>query len=393
VEILKLSRANLKSADSVLKGAENELLRDSFEEAIDLARKAELIATTLESEYRSATEARDLLRKHSERLRELGVPDAEEQKALADVHARARATREMEGVAVPDYAGALTVATEAASRAGARIALGENAADKVFAAELAVEGAADGGGPALEAIHDARELLAKARAEVEQGHFELAATDAAVAEKIALGLADRRRKAKETLDSVEKLVLGLRIAGVAIAPVKRSLEMGKILLEKGKVSAASEVFSDAAQQAVSLGTRFREALDLMSRASAAIDGLKAEGLSTTEAEVSLNRAKSAVRMGNYALASACCEDVHLAGKQQREFRDGLRTLLDETKARLTSLRERNGAFVNDAAEMVQKAENEFARREYEATSEDLRIASLLLRPARDGKPREGPAAP
>ena len=393
VEILKLSRARIGSAEPLLAEAEEQLKRGSYARAVQLAGKAERIATAVESDHRDAAEALDLLAKHASRMQELGISDAEEQKALIGVRARAKASRDLEGVPVPDYAGALAVAKEAVSRAEARIALSENSTDVLFAAELAVDGASEAGGAPAEAIEEARALIAKAKLEAQQGQYEMAATDAAVAEKIALALMDRRRRAVETLESVEKLVVRLRTAGVVIAPIRRSLDIGKILLEKGKVSAAIEVFNEAAQEAVSLGTHYREVLNAMSAATAAIEALKAEGMSATEAEISLGRAKSALEQGNYALASACCEDVHLAAANRRKFRDGLRTLIDETRARLMSLRETGIAFVNDAEEMVQKAEQEFANGEYEATNEDLRIATLLLGPASNGRPRAGPAPP
>jgi len=242
-------------------------------------------------------------------------------------------------------------------------------------------------------IEEARALLAKAKQEVQQGQFEMAATDASVAEKIALSLVGRRRRALETLESVEKLLVGLRTAGVVVEPIRGSLDIGKTLLEKGKVSAAIEVFNEAAQDAVSIATRFREVLNAMTTASAALDALRAEGLSLTEAEISLGRAKAAVKQGNYALAAACCGDVHLAAANQRKFRDGLRTLIDETKAKVTRLRETGVAYVNDAEEMVLKAEREFANGEYEATNDDLRIATLLLGSGPNGRPRGEPAPP
>jgi acetylornithine/succinyldiaminopimelate/putrescine aminotransferase len=204
---------------------------------------------------------------------------------------------------------------------------------------------------------------------------------------------DRRRRALETLESVEKLVVGLRTAGVVVEPIRGSLDIGKTLLEKGKVSAAIEVFNEAAQEAVSLGTQYREVLNAMTTASAAVDALRGEGLSVTEAEISMGRAKAALMQGNYALAAACCDDVHLAAANQRKFRDGLRMLLDETKAKVTRLRDTGVAYVNDAEEMVLKAEREFANGEYEATNDDLRIATLLLGSGPNGRPRGEPAPP
>ena len=92
-------------------------------------------------------------------------------------------------------------------------------------------------------------------------------------------------------------------------------------------------------------------------------------------------------------ASACCEDVYRAVSKQRAFRDDLRVLLEETKAQLTSARDSGAEFVNDAEEMILKAETEFANGEYDASNEDLRIASVLLAPALNGKPKDGPTPP
>jgi len=379
--------------EPLLKEAEDQVRRGAYARAMELAGRVERIATAIESDHRAVAEALEVLGKHMSRLQELGIPDAEDQKALVDVRARAKATRDLEGVRIPDYTGALAMATDAASRAEARIAASEKSADVLFSAELAVEGAADAEDVPPEVIEEARALLAKAKQEVQQGQFEMAATDASVAEKIALSLVGRRRRALETLESVEKLLVGLRTAGVVVEPIRGSLDIGKTLLEKGKVSAAIEVFNEAAQDAVSIATRFREVLNAMTTASAALDALRAEGLSLTEAEISLGRAKAAVKQGNYALAAACCGDVHLAAANQRKFRDGLRTLIDETKAKVTRLRETGVAYVNDAEEMVLKAEREFANGEYEATNDDLRIATLLLGSGPNGRPKGEPAPP
>ena len=393
VEILKLSPARIGAAEPLLAEAEEQLRRGANARAVELAGKAERIATVLETDHRAVAETLDRLAKHVDRMKELGIPSEQEEKALAEVRARAKATRDLEGVSVPDYAGAVAIATEALGRAEANVAVSESSADALFAAELALEGASETEGAPAEVLEEARALLAKARHEAQQGQYELAATDAAVSEKIALGLVDQRRRALEILESVERLFVGLRTAGVVVASVRRSLDIGKTLLEKGKASAAIEVFNEAAREAVSLGTRYRDVLNAMSAATAAIDALKAEGLSLEEAELALGRAKVAIKKGNYALASACCDDVHLAAANQRRFRDGLRTLIDETRARLTSLRDSRAAYVNDAYEMVQKAEREFANGEYEATNEDLRIATLLLGSAANGKARAGPEPP
>lgn len=393
LEILKLSRADLRAPETVLREAEADLTRGSFARALESAEKSERIATAIEADYQGAAEARARLLRHAARMRELEISNDDERKALEEVRLRARSTRDVEGVAVPDYKGALTVAAAAASAAETKLVQGERAGLALFTAELAIERAQEIGGMAHEAIAEARELLGKATSEAQGGQYETASTDAVVAEKIALNFLERWREATELAESVEKAVVGLRAAGAIVAELRRSLNQGKALLELGDANAAFEVLNVAAAEARSLGTRYRELLDAMSAAAAAIEALKEEGLSSSEAEASLDRAKNALRLGNYTLASACCQDVHVALSNRRAFRDALRSSIEAAKAQLLSLRATGASFVNDAEEMVLRAESEFENGEYDASSEDLRIASLLLTPALNEKPREGPTTP
>ena len=394
IEILRLSRANLAASDALLREADAELARGSTQGAVDLAERAERVATQLEEEYRRALDARATLQSDVDRMRELGIPDEEEQTAFGAVHARAIGTRQFEGVEVPDYAAALSLAEEAAARAEAKIALCESAGDVVFAAELAIDAATDADhGANVEVLQEARALLAKARLEAGNGAYELAATDAAVAEKIALALVDQRRQALETLESVQKLVTGLKAAGVAVSPVAKALEIGRTLLDKGRLSAAIDVLNEAAQEAVGLGTQYRQVLEELSRAAAALDTLKGEGLESLEAESAFARAKASAKQGNYALALACVEDVHLALAKQRDFRDGLRVQIAAVKAQIDMLRDSGRAFVNDVEEMVAKAEKAFDNGDYQGTSDDLRIASLLMAGAPNGRGERAPEPP
>ena len=390
VEILKLSRANLDAADACLAEADVALARDDLGRAKAHADRAEGIATALEADYRAATEAVEKLRAYVAGMKALGIAADAEEAALEAVHARATSTRELEGRGVPDYAGARAVAEEAWTRAEGRQALHDRAGDAIFAAELAVAGASEGLIQPAEALREAGQLLEKAQGELTRGYFELAATDAAVAEKLALGVVDQRRRAQETMVSVEKVLAGLKGIGVPVGPIARSLEMGRTLVAKGKLVAAIEVFNEAAQEAVQLGTSYRQLLDSFTQATKAIEALRSEGLPTAEAEGVLARAKAAARAGNLALAQACCDDVHLAIRRQREMREDLRRWLDETKAHVANLHELGLELVNDVKEMVAKAEQKFVNSDYAAATEDLRIAALLLKPALNGRVRDGP---
>ncbi len=256
---------------------------------------------------------------------------------------------------------------------------------------MAIEGAAEtfGKGP-VDALREPRELLEKARAELAGGNLELAATDAGVAEKLALGSLDRRRQAQETLASVERITGGLRSVGISVNAVTRSLDLGRALLAKGKLSAAVDVFNEATQEAVQIGQKYRQVLDALSTAQKVLDALRAEGLPLEEAESSLARAKAALKAGNYGLAATCAEDVQAAAKRQREARESLREQIAATRQQANRLREMGLAFANDVDEMVGKAEQEFENGDFAGTSEDLRIASLLMNSSTKSNGKESP---
>lgn len=392
VEILSLSRADLAAANRILQEGETLLSAGETTRAIAMAETAERIANALEAEYREVTESAAKLREQRDELQRMGLSVVDEEAALKAARDQAEATRDFEGHPIPDYAGARALAEAAWSRAVAKRALADQAADAVFAAELAVGGVSDSFPGGTETLLEATQLLEKARAESAAGNFELAATDAALAEKIALAVMDQRRRAGETLRSVVNLLAELKSVGVPIVPITKSLEMGRILLEKGKLVAAVDVFNEAAQEAVQLGATYRQLLAAISAAEEAVESARSEGLPSADAESTLARARAAMRAGNYALAQACAEDVHLAIRRQRELRDGLKASLEETKAQIADLRDLGLAYVNDVEEMLAKAEEEFMNGDYAASGEDLRIATLLMKPSGNGKVRNGSAA-
>jgi tetratricopeptide (TPR) repeat protein len=389
VEILSLSRANLSEAQALLLEAEALLEKGDTLHAKECAERGERIATALEGDYKAAAESRERLKAQMEHMRAQGLVLAEEEAALEAIHARATGNRELEGRTVPDYAGARAAAEMAARRAEEKLALAGRVGDAIFAAEMALEGLLEVFPEGAEPLDMARQVLEKARAEQAGGNHDLAAKDAAVAEKVALDAMEQRHRALETLESVERLVAGLRAVGVTTHVVSRSLEIGRALLAKGKTAKAEDVFNEAAQEAVALGTQYRGLLDRLSDAARAIQDMRQEGLPAGDAEAAFGRAKAALKAGNYALAGACVQDVHVAVTQQRELREGLKTWIEEAKKQVARLHELGLALVNDVEEMVGKAEREFANGDYAATGEDLRIAGLLMKPALNGKAREG----
>ena len=391
VAILKLSRANLRPADALLDEAAVLFGENDLAMAKETIERAERIATALEGDYRAATDVVEKLRERVAAMKSLGVSVVEQERALEEIHKRATSTRDLEGRPIPDYAGARSVAEEAWGRLEAAQSRSDQASDAIFTAELTLDGAAEAfPHGTVEALDDARRLLERSRAALSAGNFEMAVADASAAEKAALGVVDQRRRALETRESVERLIVGLKGLGIPVGSIAKSLDLGGTLLGKGKLVAATEVFNESAQEAVELGTAYRQLLDALTGAGKAIEGLRSDALPTTDAESALARARAAMKAGNYALARGLCEDVQLAVQRQREVRDGLRSWLEDTKSQIEALRKMGLAYVNDVEEMVAKAEREFVNGDFTASTEDLRIASLLMKPALNGRVRDGP---
>ena len=390
VTILELSRANVRPAHAELRRAEALLEEGDTGRAQESVERAERIATSLETDYRAALDAVENLRGYVARMRALKVSTEEEEKALAAVHARASSIREMEGLRVRDYAGARLLAEEAWARAHMKRVSSEQMADAIFDAELFVEGVAgDFPEGTVEPLEEARQLLAKAHREVAQGNLEMAQTDVSVAEKIAHQVGDRHRHALDSLEAVTKAVTGLRALGIPVTAITKSLESGRVSLTRGDLEEGENLFAEAQQEAVRVGKAYRGQLDNLTGAAKAVESMREEGLPTADAESALARGRAAMEAGNFIFAAACVEDVHEAVRRQRELRDRLETWLAESKAQISTLRDLGLVFVNDVEEMIGKAEEAFRRGDFGATSEDLRIASLLIKPALEGKGRAG----
>ena len=389
VEILTLSRANLSAVEAVVQDAERNLAVGDTVRARAACERAERIATALEVDYQAARGAVQRLREHVARMKSMGMPVEGEERALEAVHAAATSTREWEGAQVPDYAAARALAVGAESQAAGRLALADQTTDAIFSAEMAIEGAAEALGGSNEELREPQNLLERARADVSRGNLELAVAGASAALRLATDAVDRRREAHETLESVERISASLRSFGIPIGSVTRALDLGRSLLAKGKLVAAIDVFNEAAQEALRLGQTYRQLLDAMTEAGKIIDALREDRLPTEEAVSAIERARVAMKAGNYQLATTCAQDVGAADKRQRDMRENLRSQIATAKARIEGMKELGLAYVNDAEEMVGKAERAFTDADYAGTSEDLRIAALLLEPARKGAPREG----
>ena len=79
-------------------------------------------------------------------------------------------------------------------------------------------------------------------------------------------------------------------------------------------------------------------------------------------------------------------DARRALGKRLELRDRLARTIEETKRKVEQLRAIGTDYANDVEEMVLRAEREFENGDFATSSEDLKIATLLIGPPGDRNP-------
>src|SRR2546422_696875 len=147
-----------------------------------------------------------------------------------------------------------------------------------------------------------------------------------------------------------------------------------------KGPADPEMFADGA--ASELGESLHEATRQLALGDADAEilygRLQREGFHSYEAEVALRDAKRSVREGNYARAVEYLERALHAFARRTNAREALGRAIEETRKRAQFLRGSGLSFLPDIQEVLTRAEREFQNGNFVGSSEDLRIATVLL---------------
>lgn len=393
LEVLRLSKVDLTAPTTLVEAAKAALGRKEYADAGALAARAEALAGTLEGRYRSAQKALNAVRATSRKAKGIGLDATEFDGAVDEARRIARQGILEDGVTVPNYVQA-RVALEAALKRGRDLVKrAEAVANEVFTAELALDALRDATGAIDRAEFD-RLVLAKGRALVlrakdllARGELEPAKESAKTAEDIAKRALLDYRDATGALHGAERTLEDLRAEGVVTVGLDRIVEQGLASLRRARISEAKELLGKAEREAQRLAIDYRRATRSVREAEAALATLARSGFSPDEVRTAVREARKALREGRYARAEDFAAECRRALGRRQEVQERLAHTIEETKRRVEILRATGIEYANDVEEMVLRAEREFENGDFVNSSEDLKIATLLLGPPDRAGPR------
>src|SRR5204863_69672 len=169
----------------------------------------------------------------------------------------------------------------------------------------------------------------------------------------------------------EKVVAGIWESG---AFVPNYME-GRGLLDKA--TKEGRAFQEKAQ--VASNQIFVAELAIESVANLRVGGGEpGEGFHSYEAEAALRDARRCLREGSYARSIQHLERALQAFARRTNARASLAKAIEETRTRVKLLAGGGLSFMPDIQEVLGRAEREFQQGNYAGSSEDLRIATVLL---------------
>ncbi len=397
LDLLKLSKADLSSAVRLGAQAREALGRKDYDPAQALATRAETLASSLEERYRGAQKALSAVIGIAKKAKELGFATTEFDAAVAEARRVAKDGTVEDGVSIPNYLQARSLLEAAASRGGEILKRAQAVANEIFTAELALDALSDATGHSAHAEFE-RLVLAGGRGLLEGAKASLAAGDLGGAETAARRAGEGAKKtlaayqdAIAALKDVEKAITDLRTAGIIAAGPERLVEQGQVFLRRAKVAEAKEVLERAAREAQRISIDYRRATKDVADAETSVAALARAGFISDDAQRAVDDARRALGQGQYDRATERSGDARRALGKRQEVRDRLARAIEDTKRKVEELRAVGIDYANDVEEMVLRAEREFENGDFVNSSEDLKIASLLMGPRRPDAHKGRPA--
>lgn len=390
LDVLRLSKVDLTAPTGLVAAAKAAVDRKEFPEAEALATRAEALAASLEGRYRAAQKALNQARALAERAKNTGVDPAEFHTAIGEARTIARQGILEDGVTVPNYLQARVVLEAAIARGRDLIARAEAVANEVFTAELALDALKDANGEIDHAefervvLSKGRALVLRAKDLLSRGELEAAAEAAKAAEEATKRAHLDHEDATGALRAAERTLAELRAEGAVTVGPERIVERGRAFLRHAKLAEAKEVLAKAERETERLASDYRRATQSVEETEAAIVAVGRSGFVPEEVRTAAAAARKALQEGRYIRAEDFAAECRRSLGRQHEVRDRLARTIEETKRRVEALRAGGAEYANDVEEMVLRAEREFENGDFVNSSEDLKIATLLLGPPERG---------
>src|SRR5207253_1132325 len=173
-------------------------------------------------------------------------------------------------------------------------------------------------------------------------------------------------------------VADLRSEGVLTVSVELQAKMARDLLDRGLIEPAAAMAARLHAETKSLGDQYRKATTTLSDAEILYSRLQREGFHSYEADAALRDARRCLREGAYARSIQHLERALQAFARRTNARASLAKAIEETRTRVKLLAGGGLSFMPDIQEVLGRAEREFHQGNYAGSSEDLRIATVLL---------------
>jgi hypothetical protein len=391
VTVLRLTQTDLRPAEDAIRIAKELFAAAQYSKALDAARRAETIAITLDERHSGYQKARKHLDATLAELRRIGLPTESFDAAGGRSEEIVLSGIWENGAFVPNYLEA-RVLVEKATQDGRNVLLKANeASNAVFLAELAIEALAEVKGPAdPKAFADGAtvgldQALEEATRELALGHADGCLRVARDLEARATRLRTEYMEAARLLGEAEGRLTDLRGEGISTERLERQLELAKEILARGMIESGVTVAKRIAKETEGLEDLFRAATTRLADAEILYGQLNRQGFHSYDAETAMRDARKSIREGNYARAIEHVQRAHGAFVRRQNVREALAKAIEETRSQVATLERSGLPFIPDVQELLGRAEREFRDGNYSGSSEDLRIATLLL----DGNGRNG----
>lgn len=393
VAVLRLTQADLQPAEDSLRIAKDLFRAHEFSKALAAARQAESLAITLDERFASYQRARKTLEIRTAELRRLGLRTEALDDALHRAQEKAATGSWENGAFLPNYLEARILLERAANEGRSLLVRANAASNRIFLAELAINALAD-----EDAVEDPKAFAEGALVTLERsledatrqlavGDIDGATRTASEIESRAERLRTAFRETGKILDGTESRLGELRAAGIVTERIERQIAYARDMRAKGLLEPALEMAGRLAEDASRLQESHARAVTGLQDAEVLYSRLGREGFQSYEAEAAIKDARRALKEGNYTRTLEHVERAHAAFARRRNAREALAKALAETQRRVELMRAADFPMLPDVQEVLGRAEREFRQGNYSGSSEDLRIATVLLSQAPKPSPR------
>lgn len=384
VAVLRLTQADLQPAEESLRIARDLFHAHEFSKALAAARQAESLAITLDERFAAYQKARTTLEIRIGELQRLGLRTEVLEEALRRAQEKTTTGVRQDGAFLPNYLEARVLLERAAEEGRSLLVRANAASNRIFLAELAINALADSEGVADPKAFAEGALVALEHA-LEDATRQLAVGDVDGATRTAIEIESRAerlrtafREAGDLLDRTDARLGDLRASGIVTERIERQIAYARDMRARGLLEPALEMAARLAEDAHHLAETHAKALTGLQDAEVLYTRLGREGFQSYEAEAAIKDARRALKEGNYARTLEHVERAHAAFARRRNAREALAKALADTQRRVDLMKAGDFPMLPDVREVLGRAEREFRQGNYSGSSEDLRIATVLL---------------